>query len=105
MNTIERLGDRLGTVLKAQRKSQGPDVEHVHESDLIERAAAKQDIVRGIAADRDLPLAPETLAPPRPASSRPSARLLQIDVERMHKNNIVTPDSSRTPVAESFRRV
>jgi receptor protein-tyrosine kinase len=108
MSIIERVGDRLGPMLAPQRKPKAAEDEAAAPApapDLIERAVANRQVDRVPAEPRDFPeVLPEIPARPR-APGKVSTRTLHIDVERLHKQCIITPDSSRTPIGESFRRV
>lgn len=111
MSIIERVGDRLG-LLAPQRKPRAmddevavPAVAPAPAPDLIERAIGNRKLDRVPAEPRDFPdVLPEIPARPR-APAKVSTKSLHIDIERLHKQSIITPDSSRTPVGESFRRV
>src|SRR5687767_12517665 len=110
MSIIERVGDRLGPLLAPQRKPKPAEDEvadraPMPKTDSIERAVGNRKLDRVPAEPRDFP---ETL-PEIPAIARApvkvSTKSLHIDLERLHKQSIITPDSSRTPIGESFRRV
>src|SRR5688572_3607385 len=85
----------------------------LHGPNLIERALNKKrhDPEFSAAGNEALeavaePL-PEVAAAPAPRlSTAPvkNSRRLELDLEKLRSQNLLTPDSDRTPIAEGFRR-
>jgi protein-tyrosine kinase len=106
MSLIERVADKLGSVGQLQRKpsaaSETADV--VQPAAVIERAGSRKGRLPDFAEDGD-PLLAADLRLEAAVPSRSTVRSLHIDMERLHRQSIITPGSGRTPMAESFRRV
>jgi len=94
MSIIERVAELLGPIAPRNPKYRplsGADA--AAHAGLVERAAAQgNERFKG----------PE-IRPTRPA--RTTARTLNIDLDRLRSQSILTPDAVRTPVAEGFRRI
>jgi len=88
MSTIERAADLLRSLPQAQHKPADAGGRPALEPDAIERIAAESAAARRIE---------------RPAAA--ASRLFKVDRNRLREQSLITPDSERTPVAESFRRV
>jgi receptor protein-tyrosine kinase len=75
------------------------------ELDVIERAAANRpQPVESPAGRRNFQAAPAVEVSPAPPP-RITTRSLHIDLDRLRKMNMITPDAGRSPIGESFRRV
>ena len=94
MSIIERVAELLGPIAPRNPKYRplsGADA--AAHAGLVERAAGQgNERFKG----------PE-IRPTRPA--RTTARTLNIDLDRLRSQSILTPDAVRTPVAEGFRRI
>jgi len=83
MSIVERVAELLGSVPQTHRKpSAAGEGADTLAPNLIERAAGDS----------------------RRRSSR-TTRTFRVDLDRLRKQSIVTPDGERTPIAESFRRI
>src|SRR5262245_38090988 len=98
----------LGPALESQPKpSSIPDaaIERARaddaDFDLIERAAADGAAPAAFLRSKGYGLPEEPVAAP----ARVTTKSLHIDLERLRKMNMITPDAGRTPIGESFRRV
>ncbi len=108
MRTIERVAELLGPIEGPISKSSAPG-----ELDLIERAVRESTERSGFPEARELAaqldatgLSVESKARARPA--RPTStttRTLRVDRDQLRRQNMITPDSVRTPIAEGFRRI
>ena len=105
MSIIERVAELLGSVPQTHQKpSAAGEGADTLEPNLIERAAG--DISRRPDFPEDKDLAVESKAKARPA--RPTSRTtrtLRVDVDRLRRQSMITPDGERTPIAEGFRRI
>ena len=107
MSLIERFADKLGSASVGQQRKPAAALETAdaaRTAGVIERASSRAAHLPDIPEDRD-PLAELNVRPKAPVPSRTTARMLQIDMERLHRQSIITPGGGRTPMAESFRRV
>jgi exopolysaccharide/PEP-CTERM locus tyrosine autokinase len=105
MSIIERMADLLGSVSQTHRKpsAAGGGADSL-EPNRIERAAG--DISRPFDFPEDKDLAVESKARARPA--RPTStttRTHRVDLDRLRRQSMITPDGERTPIAECFRRI
>jgi len=82
MSIIERVGELLGSVPQKDRKPSAPAGADTLEPNWIERAVKA-----------------------RPARITSTTQTLRIDLDRLRRQSMITPDGERTPVAESFRRI
>jgi receptor protein-tyrosine kinase len=112
MSIIERMVELLGPIERPSSKSSAPGEKHgIPQLDAIERAfsestkrpgefreLATQPEAKGLAVE-----AKAAARPTRPASK--TTRTLKVDLDRLRKQNIITPDGERTPIAEGFRRI
>jgi protein-tyrosine kinase len=114
MSIIERVADLLGPITKQNRIPSAPGKEDgIRELDLIERAVSasngrseisepgkytSQSRGRGLAADAK---GKSGLALPAGSTSR----TLRIDLDRLRRQSMITPDGERTPITEGFRRI
>jgi exopolysaccharide/PEP-CTERM locus tyrosine autokinase len=86
VSIIERVAELLGSVPQTHRKpSAAGEGADTPEPNLIEQAAGDS----GRRFDR----------------TTRTTRTLNVDLERLRKQSIITPDGERTPIAESFRRI
>jgi len=108
------MAELLGPIEPPNPKSSAPGGEgRIGKLDLIERAISEsnersrspgvrkflaQPVVKGLAAE-----AKAGARPARPASS--TTRTLRVDLDRLRKQSIITPNGVRTPIAEGFRRI
>jgi exopolysaccharide/PEP-CTERM locus tyrosine autokinase len=101
MSIIERVGELLGSVPQTHRKpSAAGEGADTLEPNRIERAAG--DISRRSDFPGDKDLAGEA----RPArSTGTTTRTFRIDLDRLRRQSMITPDGDRTPIAEGFRRI
>jgi len=94
VSTIERVAQLLGSVPQTQQKpSAASEGAGNLEPDLIERAASDISLRRGASEDKFA----------RPAGS--AARTLKVDRDRLRQQSMITPDSERTAIGESFRHI
>jgi protein-tyrosine kinase len=108
MRTIERVAELLGPIEGSISKSSAPG-----ELDLIERAVRESTERSGFPEARELTaqLDAKDIAvelKPRAKLARPTStttRTLRVDRNQLRRQNIITPDSVRTPIAEGFRRI
>ena len=113
MSLIERVADKLGAMGQLQRKpaAAAAVADDLRPAGLIERAAGRRGPFQDSPGESDLGLADadaivEAAARAEAAAlPRTTARSLHIDLERLHRQSIITPGGGRTPMAESFRRV
>jgi exopolysaccharide/PEP-CTERM locus tyrosine autokinase len=101
MSIIERVGELLGSVpqpdLKPLAADRGADT---REQNRIERATSN------IGQRLDFPGDKGFAAEARPARSIGTAtRTFRIDLDRLRRQRMITPDGDRTPIAEGFRRI
>ena len=89
MSIIEKAAQRIDQ----QRASPAPAAPAPAEA--IDQAAAP--------APAAAPAAPGQSEPPRKASGKSSGQRIEIDLERMRQNGMVTAASGRTPLLEDFR--
>lgn len=83
MSIIERVAELLGSVPQTHRKpSAAGEGADTLAPNLIERAAG--DVSR---------------------RSKRTTRTFRVDLDRLRKQSIITPDGERTPIAEGFRRI
>jgi len=106
MSLIERVADKLGSVGQLHRKPSAAveTADMIRPSAVIERAASRHDRIPDFPEDRD-PVVAADVRPAAPVLSRTTVRSLHIDMERLHRQSIITPGGGRTAMAESFRRV
>ncbi|HKA41267.1 MAG TPA: XrtA-associated tyrosine autokinase [Burkholderiales bacterium] len=107
MSLIERVADKLGSVSVGQQRKPAAALETADAAPpaaVIERASSRAGRLPDLPPVGD-PLPEVNVEPVAPLPSRTSARTLQIDMERLHRQSIITPGGGRTPMAESFRRV
>ena len=98
MSIIERAAELLKTDSQARP---GPgETAGTSKRGLVERAAA--DLVQGRASEP--PGAPGANNAPERAPGV-EGRQFKVDLDRLRARSFITPDSERTPIAESFRRV
>ena len=105
MSIIERVADLLGPNFETQRKPSSGANDDAEPGDIglsvIERTSTSKnpsEFPRNYAAEPEIPDRPA-----RPA--RITAKTLHLDLERLRKMNMITPDVGRSPIGESFRRV
>ena len=114
MSIIERMADLLGTIARPNQRPSAPGEEGgIPALDLIERAASESNersefLVPGeIAGQPEVGrFAVESKAKSRPA--RPTStttRTHRVDLDRLRRQSMITPDGERTPIAECFRRI
>ena len=106
MSLIERVVDKLGSVGQLQRRPSADleTAEVVRPAGVIERAASRKARLPDFPEDRS-PVVEADVRPEAAVPSRTTVRSLHIDMERLHRQSIITPGGGRTPMAESFRRV
>ena len=114
MSIIERVAELLGSDPKTLEKPSATG-KHVRipAVDLIERIiseSSERDEFQPVREAATHPEAAERVAdsaaktsPAGPPSA--PARLVRIDLDHLRKQNMITPDSERTSIAESFRRI
>lgn len=108
MRTIERVAELLGPIERPISKSSAPS-----ELDPIERAVRESTEGTGISEANELAaqldvtgLAMESKARARPVrAASTTTRTLRVDRDQLRRQNMITPDGERTPIAESFRRI
>ena len=106
MRIIERVADLLEPVTRQQpRKNAATDgeVENL-EPDLIARAVGNKSKRSGFTVERVHAAAATVEDSTAPAGSG-VARVLNIDLEKLRAQSMITPDGARTPTAESFRQI
>lgn len=109
MSIVERAAELLGQADRPNPEAKRPDGDAGHRAlDLIERAAREIDSRPAPAGE--LPAQPGAKGAPATAARLPGAaarasRSVSIDLERLRRQGIVTPDGARTPIGESLRRV
>ena len=108
MSIVERAADMLGKVPEPPRK---PAVEgektEVSTPNLIERAVISQDSQRPDSPKHN-DLAEENIGGFKSAATpvaRSISQTLNVDLDRLRKQNVIMPDGERTPISESFRRI
>ena len=106
MSTIERVANMLGAVPHAYRKPAPEEAADLGAPDLIERAVSKQALQPEVREER-IPSEPVNLVPaPAPAADfRKSSRTINLDIAKLREQNMITPDGTRTPITEGFRRI
>lgn len=113
MSIIERMADLLGPVVRpVQEDSEPRDKLDVRKLDMIERALLEgedplqlpQPGIPAAGSDREGLMAG---AGSSAAHSRRAAtiRSVNIDLERLRRQNMITPDAKRTLISEAFRRI
>ena len=105
MSIIERVADMLGPVTPQPRKrSLAGGVVDAFEPDLIERAASDNGKRPSLPADQDL--AVDAISRQRSVrTGQSTTRILTVDLDKLREKSMITPDSARTPTAESFRQI
>jgi exopolysaccharide/PEP-CTERM locus tyrosine autokinase len=94
MSIIERVAELLGPITWPNPKSSTPGEEvGIPALDAIERAVSENNGRSRFPEAR----------PARPGSR--TSRTVKVDLDRLRKHSIITPDGERTPIAESFRRI
>jgi len=105
MSIIEKAADMLGSTLQPQRKSSAAGEEaNTTEPGLIERAVSNDSRRSDFPKDNHLAAAGHSEARPASAAGRVSPTL-NVDLDKLRRQNMITPDSQRTLVAENFRRI
>jgi len=101
MSIIERVGELLGSALQPDLKPPAADRgADTLEQNRIERATSNISQRPNFPGDKDL------AGEARPArSTGTTTRTLRIDLARLRRQSMITPDGDRTPIAESFRRI
>lgn len=105
MSIVERVANLRETISQSSRKptlaGSGADR---HEPNLIERAVSKKGQLPDFREDKSV--AAPADAEPRPAlAPRKSSRSVELDLEKLRQQHMLTPDGFRTPIAEGFRRI
>lgn len=105
MSIIERVASLLGSVPQPHRKPSAAGEEaDTFEPNLIERAVGDKSQRSDFSEDKSF--AAESEARAKPAlPTRRITRTVKVDLKNLRKQNIITPDGERTPIAESFRRI
>ena len=105
MRIIERVADLLEPVAPHTRKHPAADgASEAIAPDVIERAAGNAGRRPEFVIAQD----PATGAKAAERSARAGGsdpRTLNIDVDKLREQSMITPDSARTPTAESFRQI
>jgi protein-tyrosine kinase len=105
MSIIERMAELLGPVEKPNsRPSASGEKSNTSDLDPIERAVIESAKRPGFPEARE-PTAPLRAKPGQAPSPGKTARKLRIDLDRLRRQSIITPDGGRTAMAESFRRI
>jgi receptor protein-tyrosine kinase len=105
MSTIERVANMLGAIPQPFRKPAAADeADDIGGPDLIERAVSKKALRPELREERS-PDVKIDIAPARPADVRKSSRTITLDIAKLHDQNMITPDGSRSPITEGFRRI
>src|SRR5262245_58935914 len=86
-----------------ETKPSADTIVNTAEPDLIERASA--DKRPPLLRNRGIGTAPKPIVSPTSYGGRTTTQTLHIDLARLKKLNILTPDGGRSPIGESFRRV
>src|SRR5215510_1317662 len=107
MSLIERVADKLGPMGQTQRRPAAEEEDTSSRPDLLERAAGRKsglpefDFARDgnqVAAEVDrIEKAAERFEDSPVPARKTTARSLHIDLERLHKQSIITPGGVRTP--------
>jgi exopolysaccharide/PEP-CTERM locus tyrosine autokinase len=115
LSIIERVAELLGPITKSNRipAASGKEYDGTRELDLIERAVAKGNERPEISepgAHTSHPNVSDLAAGPKvkpgPAlSARRTVRTLRVELDRLRRQGMITPDGGRTPIAEGFRRI
>src|SRR5437016_3312205 len=104
MTIIEGVAKLLGPIEQPNSKSSAlAEKGGILELDPIERAVSESNERSEFHAARELTAQLETKAIPARPTSR-TTRTLRVDLDRLRKQGIITPNGERTPIAESFRR-
>ncbi len=105
MSIIERAADMLGPAPQPQRKSSAAgEGANTTEPGLIERAVSNDSRRSDFPKDKHLAAGGHSESRPAPATGRVSP-VLDVDLDKLRRQNMITPDSQRTPIAENFRRI
>jgi len=105
MSIIERMGELLGSVPQTHRKpSAAGEGAKAPGPNRIERAVGDIGGRFDFPDDKELALGSNAKARPARATSR-TIRTLRVDLDHLRRQNIITPDGERTPIAEGFRRI
>ena len=112
MSIVERVANKLGSMPQPNRKSSvagaGTDTPDILGPDLIERAVSSQrpDSLRDDSLMQESLAEAADAAEPKaaPVEGR-SPRIFKIDLDRLRRQNMITPETERTPIAEGFRRI
>lgn len=106
MSIIERVAELLGS---APRSHQEPPTASTGagspDPDLIERAAGDMMSRRPGFPPVRSPAAESWAADGRARPAGRTNRMLKVDRDRLRRQNMITPDGERTPIAENFRRI
>src|SRR6267378_3715176 len=104
MSIIERVAELLGSVPQTNRKPSAREGADTLKPNWIERAAGNISRRFDFSEDRDLALESKAKArPERPTST--TTRTHRVDLDRLRRQGMITPDGERTPIAECFRRI
>ena len=112
MSIIERIADLLGPTGRPADMAETVDDAATPGIDVVERVVVKgarsSEAFGHSESERTLSGITKQDANQRPSiahSSPIATKLLKIDRERLHRQNLIMPDAKRSPVAEAFRRI
>jgi len=106
MSIIERVAALLGPIARPNLDSSTPGKNSsIPELDLIGRVNGESNERSRASEARNFVGQP---AAKEPKAVRPASRTIptiKVDLDRLRRQSIITPDSERTPIAEDFRRI
>ena len=108
MRTIERVAELLGPIDRPISKSSAPaELDPIERAvrDSTERPESREagELAAQLDAKRIAEESKVKAMPSRPTGT--TTRTLKVDREQLRRQSIIMPNSERTPIAESFRRI
>ena len=105
MSIVERVAELLGSIPQTHRKpAAAGEKADTLAPNLVERAAGDASRRSDFPGDMDFAVRAKAEARPARSTSR-TTRTFRVDLDRLRKQSIITPDGERTPIAEGFRRI
>ncbi len=101
MSIIEKAAGRIDH--KKEEQAAAPAVSDIGAAPVAAAAPAATAVAAAAAAAPAAPAAAPAAAAPAPAGGRQSAKLVELDLERMQGMGLVTAAGGRTPLVEDFR--
>lgn len=103
MSLIERAADMLTPVSETNRKPSQETGEPGTAGPVIERAVSSKGQHPNLSTTQER--VRETPSDRAPIPAGDPVRVCKIDVDRLRRQNVITPDSERSAISENFRRI